>query len=153
MLPARAAWLLLVIALPGQAQGDDYARHARTLTEATTATALTAGLRRLIWRMEEMERCRMRLFHGESGGIGTEGYRERWRIDIPLGSIDPDTVNAGEAMGITLKTRSGAPAFDFRSAEAPGTVEEKTELSLFVDYSASKEQLAAALRALARICK
>lgn len=95
----------------------------------------------------------MQLIYGEAGGIGIEGYREKWRIDIPLGSIDPNRIESQSSLGITVRTRDDVQAFRRKSIAAPGVVEATNSISLPVRYYASADDLTRAVRALAEICK
>lgn len=123
------------------------------MIDISASTIQTAGLTSRIWRLEETEKCKMQLIYGEAGGIGIEGYREKWRIDIPLGSIDPNRIESQSSLGITVRTRDAAQAFRRKSVAAPGVVEATNSISLPVRYYASADDLTRAVRALAEICK
>ena len=144
---------LSLAALPDAATADAYRDQADVMIDISASTIQTAGLTSRIWRLEETERCKMQLIYGEAGGIGIEGYREKWRIDIPLGSIDPNRIESQSSLGITVRTRDGVQAFRRKSIAAPGVVEATNSISLPVRYYASADDLTRAVRALAEICK
>ncbi len=144
---------LSLAALPDAATADAYRDQADVMIDISASTIQTAGLTSRIWRLEETEKCKMQLIYGEAGGIGIEGYREKWRIDIPLGSIDPNRIESQSSLGITVRTRDAAQAFRRKSVAAPGVVEATNSISLPVRYYASADDLTRAVRALAEICK
>lgn len=145
---------MLSLAAPsGTAAADAYRDQADVMIDITASTIHTAGLTSRIWRLEETQRCAMQLIYGEDGGIGVEGYHEQWRIDIPLGSIDPDRIERQLSLGITVHARNEARAFQRKSVAAPDMVEATSSVSLPVRHYASADDLISAVRALAEICR
>ncbi len=141
-----------LIAVAGPGLADNYRRDAQILIDAANVKFRTAGLRTLIWHIEEKERCAMRLHYRETEWNRRKLY-ERYTVAIPLGAIDPETIEESIFGGVHFTARGGDEAFLKTHADPAGSPVSSASLDLRIHRDASFDEVVAAIKNLAETCR
>ena len=143
--------LLLGLFSPAFAN-ETYDRAIKLLIDAGTTKAATAGLRDLIWQLEEKERCVLRQDYSEQSPLSGNIRLVRQTI-IPLGAIDPSKVERHGNSTIVIVSKQREGAFQVVQVDPAGPTETVGLFYLQLKYDADSLAVADAVRALAEICK